>query len=210
MALKFIQETERDCLLGLWEIDEEYEQLRAQVALDAGETERLGSFRHEARKLEFLSVRALLQRMAGGEARIVYDRTNKPYLQDNSFNISISHSGKLTAVLLSRKKKVGIDMEQMTHRISGIAHYFINPAERITEDETKKRYHLYIHWCAKEALYKICDKNALNFRKHMMIEPFEPVVEGRIRGMVDNGKLRQEFDLHYRRMKDYVMVWCCQ
>jgi 4'-phosphopantetheinyl transferase EntD len=105
---------------------------------------------------------------------------------------------------------VGIDLEQMTHRISRIAHYFIHPEEKITEDETKKRYHLYIHWCAKEALFKICDKNALNFRKHMFIEPFDPAVEGDIRGRVDNGKIQLTFDLHYRRMKDYVMVWCCK
>ncbi len=210
MALKFIQKTQEDCLLGVWEIDEEYEQLHEKVLLDPAEEQRLASFRNPARKLEYLSVRVLLQQMAGPSARIVYDRTNKPYLQDNQYNISISHSGKLTSVLLSRKKKVGIDMEQMTHRISRIARYFIHPDEKITEDESKKRYHLYIHWCAKEALYKICDKNALNFRKHMVIEPFEPVVEGTIRGTVDNGRIKEAFDLHYRRMKDYVMVWCCK
>ena len=209
MSLKFIQETDRDCLLGVWEINEGFDQLREQVFLSPDEEVRLASFRHEARKLEFLSVRALLQQMAGREARIVYDRTNKPYLEDNQYNISISHSGNLTSVLLSREKKVGIDMEQMTHRISRISHYFINPEEKITEDETKKRYHLYIHWCAKEALYKICDKNALNFRTHMVIEPFDPAVEGTIRGHVDNGKMQRTFDLQYRRMKDYVMVWCC-
>ncbi len=210
MGLKFIQETERDCMLGVWEINEEQEWLRKEVTLTPAEEQRLESFRNEARKLEFLSVRALLQRMAGGEARIVYDRTNKPYLENNEYNISISHSGKFTSVLLSRTMKVGIDMEQMTHRISRISHYFIHPGEKITEDETKKRYHLYIHWCAKEALYKICDKNVLNFRKHMIIEPFDPAVEGTIRGRVDNGIIRMTFDLHYRRMKDYVMVWCCK
>ncbi len=210
MGLKFIQETEEDCLLGVWEIDEDYEQLRKEVILDPAEEKRLRSFRNPSRKLEYLSVRILLQTMAGSSARIIYDRTNKPFLQDKLYNISISHSGKLTSVLLSKKKKVGIDMEQMTHRISRIAHYFIHPDEKIVEDESKKRYHLYIHWCAKEALYKICDKNALNFRKHMVIEPFEPAVEGVIRGRVDNGKIKRMYDLHYRRMKDYVMVWCCK
>ncbi len=210
MGLKFIQETGDDCRLGVWEIDEDYDTLRARVQLDPAEKERLASFRNPARKLEYLSVRALLQQMAGASARIVYDRTNKPYIQDNQFNISISHSGKFTSVLLSREKKVGIDMEQMTHRISRIAHYFIHPDEQITEDGSKKRYHLYIHWCAKEALYKICDKNALIFRKHMVIEPFDPAVEGMIRGRVNNGRINEVFDMHYRRMKDYVMVWCCK
>ncbi len=211
MALKFIQEPEEDCLLGVWEIEEDLAALRSMVELEPAEEERLDSFRREARQLEFLSVRVLLQRMVGHEARIVYDATtNKPFLQDRSRNISISHSGKLTAILLSREKKVGLDMEQMTHRISSIAHYFINPAERITDDETKKRYHLYIHWCAKEAMYKICDRNALNFREHMILESFDPGVEGEVRGRVEHGHLHKEFLLHYRRMKDYVMVWCCE
>jgi hypothetical protein len=43
----------------------------------------------------------------------------------------------------------------------------------------------------------------------MIIEPFEPGVEGVIHAGVDNGTMRASFDLHYRRMKDYVMVWCC-
>jgi len=211
MGLKFIQEPEEDCLLGVWEIEEDLPVLRGMVRLEEEEEQRLDSFRNEARRLEFLSVRVLLQRMIGPRARIVYDpSTNKPYLHDRSYNISISHSGKLTAILLSQKKKVGLDMEQMTHRISSIAHYFINPAERITDDETRKRYHLYIHWCAKEAMYKICDKNALNFREHMVLEPFDPAVEGTVVGHVDNGRIRDDFHLHYRRMKDYVLVWCCK
>ncbi len=210
MGLVFIKETDKDCKLGMWEIREDYDELLAQVSLEDKEKERLASFKNHARKLEFLSVRALLQTMLDPGARIVYDRTNKPYLRDNSYRISISHSGDYTAIFLSRKRRVGVDMEKMTHRISKIARFFINPAEKITPEEDKKRYHLYIHWCAKEALYKICDKNALNFRKHLIIKPFEPKDEGVIRGRVNNEIYNEEFILHYVRMEDYVLVWCCK
>ncbi len=210
MSLKFIKDTDSDCKLGLWSIDEEYNRLFEKVILDPGEKERLVSFRNQARKLEFLSVRALLQKMAGSSARIVYNTTNKPYLSDHSYHISISHSGKYTSILLSRSKRVGVDMELMSHRISKIADRFINPVEKIVADSEKRRYHLYIHWCAKEALYKICDKNALNFKKHLIINPFEPEDEGLISGYVDNEIIREAFDLHYVRMWQYVIVWCCK
>ncbi len=210
MSLVFIKETDKDCKLGLWKINESYEELVGRVDLDDHERERLESFKNPARKLEFLSVRALLQEMAEKNARIVYDRTNKPYLRDNSYRISISHSGEYTSIFLSRTRHVGVDMEKMTHRISRIAHYFINPAEQITTDENKRRYHLYIHWCAKEALYKICDKNALNFKEHLIIRPFEPADEGVIQGYVNNELIKEEFTLHYVRMNDYVLVWCCK
>ncbi|HHJ11050.1 MAG TPA: 4'-phosphopantetheinyl transferase superfamily protein [Bacteroidetes bacterium] len=211
MSLVFIKEKDKDCKLGMWEITEDYEELAKEVSLDDKERERLETFRNYARKLEFLSVRALLQIMIDSRARIVYNRTNKPYLRDNSYRISISHSGNYTAILLSRTKRVGVDMEKMTHRISRIAHYFINPDEKITPDEKKMRYHLYIHWCAKETLYKICDKNGLNFRKNLIICPFEPEDEGIIQGYVDNEMINKEnYTMHYVRMDDYVLVWCCK
>ena len=210
MSLVLIKETDKDCKLGLWEIKEDYNVLLEKVFLDDKEKERLEAFRNQARKLEFLSVRALLQTMVDPQARIVYDRTNKPYLRDNSYRISISHSGSYTAIFLSRARRVGVDMEKMTHRISKIAHYFINPDEKITPDKKKQRYHLYIHWCAKESLYKICDKNALNFKKHLIIRPFEPEDEGAIQGYVNNEMIREDFTLHYVRMEDYVLVWCCK
>jgi len=210
MGLKFIKTTDKDCLLGLWEINEEYDRLLAEVSLDPEEKKRLDSFRYLPRKLEYLSVRALLQTMLNPQARIVYDSTNKPYLKDNSYGISISHSGKYTAIFLSHSRRVGVDMEYMSHRISNLAHRFVNPVEKIVEDTEKQRYHLYIHWCAKEALYKITDKNRLNFKKHLIIKPFEPQDEGIIHGVVNNEYINEEFDLMYVRMDNYIIVWCCK
>ena len=83
------------------------------MLLDSEEKKRYKGFRSNSRKLEFLSVRALLSELIGKEARILYNKNNKPFLNDGSRFISISHSHKLTAILLSTNEKVGIDLEYM-------------------------------------------------------------------------------------------------
>jgi hypothetical protein len=141
-------------------------------------------------------------------SRIIYNEARKPFLLDNSYNISISHSNKLTSILIGRYMRVGIDMEYMSHRISRIANRFIHEEEVITPEPDLVKYHLYIHWCAKEALYKICDKQYINFKKNLRIDPFIPADKGEITGTVDNIKGTDTYRLSYMRMDDYITVWC--
>ncbi len=210
MGLITNNEIQKDCLLGIWEINEDYDSLLSMTCLESEEVERLGGFMNYNRKLEFLSVRVLLQLMINKNARIIYDSTRKPFLKDDSYHISISHSFKYTSILLSKTMNVGIDLEYMSHRISKIAHKFIHPDEIITEDPDLIRYHLYVHWCAKEALYKICDKNMLNFKNNLIIKPFELQNHGEIKGTVHTGIKHEEFDMLYFNINNYVLVLCCK
>jgi len=160
-------------ILGVWKIEEDLKTLLESVILDNGDKKKYKVFASTSRKLEFLSVRALLAELLGKDARIIYNKNNKPFLKDGSRFISISHSYKLTAILLSTNEKVGIDLEHMNSNIGRIAFKFINRREKITREQENRRYHLYLHWCAKEALYKICDKEGISIKKNITIEPFE-------------------------------------
>ena len=142
-------------ILGVWKIEEDINTLMEMVTLDPEDLKRYKGYSSNSRKLEFLSVRALLAELLGKDARIVYNKNNKPFLKDGSRFISITHSHKLTAILTSTNEKVGIDLEHMSSNIAAIAFKFVNRREKITKDPEKRRYHLYLHWCAKEALYKI-------------------------------------------------------
>jgi 4'-phosphopantetheinyl transferase len=194
-------------VLGVWKIEEDLDALLALVVLDPEEMKRYKSFRSNSRKLEFLSVRALLAELLGKESRIVYNKNNKPFLKDGSHFISISHSHKLTAILLSTNEKVGIDLEYMSTNISAFAFKFINRKEKILKDPEFRRYHLYIHWCAKEALYKICDKEGISVRNDITIEPFVLLESGEIKGKVQTKKIKESFDLFYTRYDNYAIVW---
>jgi len=194
-------------ILGVWKIEEDLDTLLGMVTLNTEEKKRYKSFSSNSRKLEFLSVRALLSELIGKEASIVYNKNNKPFIKDGSRFISISHSHKLTAILLSTNEKVGIDLEYMSSNIAAIALKFLNVKEKITKDPDNRKYHLYIHWCAKEALYKICDKEGISIRKNITIEPFEVKDSGEIQGSVHTDRINESFDLVYSKYDNYSIVW---
>jgi 4'-phosphopantetheinyl transferase len=194
-------------ILGVWKIEEDLETLLELAALNNEEKKKYKGFSSTSRKLEFLSVRALLSELIGKEARIAYNKNNKPFLNDGSRFISISHSHKLTAILLSTNEKVGIDLEYMSSNIAALAFKFINTKEKVAKELNQKRYHLYIHWCAKEALYKICDKEGISIRNNITIEPFEVGESGEIKGRVHTSKINESFDLFYSKYDNYAIVW---
>jgi 4'-phosphopantetheinyl transferase len=210
MAIIMNEHFDCGCHLGIWKITEDYNSLISRLKLTREELETLDRFTHMPRKIEWLSVRALLNEMTGNELSIYYNENRKPFIRGNSYYISISHSRDLTSILLSREKKVGIDLEYMSHRIGSICERFINENDEITEDTEQKKYHLYIHWCAKEALYKICDKQDISFKDSLTIERFIPLEKGSIRGRVHNSMRNELFDMSYFCLGNYVVVWTCK
>jgi len=194
-------------ILGVWKIEEDIKTLLSMVELDGEDRKKYRIFKSTSRRLEFLSVRALLAELLGKDARIVYNKNNKPFLKDGSRFISITHSHKLTAIICSSDEKVGIDLEFMSANISSIAFKFMNRREKVTKNSETRKYHLYIHWCAKESLYKICDKEGISFRNNITILPFDVMESGEIIGRVHTKKINESFDLYYSRYDNYAIVW---
>lgn len=194
-------------VLGIWRIEEDLDMLRKAVVLQPEEKKRFKSFSSTSRKFEFLSVRAMLSELTGGRATIIYNKNNKPFIKDGSMFISISHSHQLTAVMLSTSEKVGIDLEYMRKNIASVALRFINVREKITKDPANKLYHLYLHWCAKEALYKICDKEGISIRNNITVEPFDVHDSGEITGSVHTDAIHESFDMKYINYDNYAIVW---
>ncbi|MCA1756815.1 MAG: 4'-phosphopantetheinyl transferase superfamily protein [Bacteroidales bacterium] len=194
-------------LLGVWKIEEDIKTLLCMVDLSPEDRKKYRVFRSNSRKQEFLSVRALLSELLGSGRGIVYNKNNKPFLRDGSHFISITHSNKLTSIMLSTRERIGIDLEYMSSNISALSFKFINRDERLTRKKELKKYHLYLHWCAKEALYKICDKEGINIKKDITIFPFEPSDSGDIKGRVKSERIDELFDLQYTRYDNYAIVW---
>jgi 4'-phosphopantetheinyl transferase len=210
MSIVYRKIIRNSCMLGIWKTTEDFDTLFSSLTLDESQRKTLDSFKSLNRKLEWMSVRALLNDLLQRNTRIIYNGDRKPYLEDRSYNISISHSKELTAILLSKDCRVGIDLEYMTPRISSIAYKFINERERLTNDLEKRTYHLYVHWCAKEALYKICNRKNLNFRDSFTIDPFPLDDEGTITGSALGPDISEVFNLNYFRIENYSIVWCCK
>ena len=197
----------KETIIGVWKIEEDIPALLGMVDMGPVDKKRYNVFRSTSRKLEFLSVRALLAEMLGRDAKIVYNKNNKPFIKDGSHFISITHSNMLTAILISRDERVGIDLEYMRLNINAFASKFLNKKEKITRRWADRTYHLYIHWCAKEAIYKICDKEGINIVNDITIEQFTVKESGEIKGSVQNERISDQFTLFYSKYDNYTIVW---
>ncbi len=156
-------------ILGVWKIEEDIKTLMGMVELDEDDRKKYRVFKSTLQEAGIPQCKSFACRITGKDARIVYNKNNKPFLKDGSRFISISHSHKLTAILCSGNERVGIDLEYMSSNIGAIAFKFLNRKEKVTKNPENRKYHLYIHWCAKESLYKICDKEGISFRNNIRI-----------------------------------------
>ncbi len=195
------------CRLGVWEIKESYNELFSKLDLNREEIDTLESFKNHKRKLEWLSVRVLINTLTQKNNHIVYNGNRKPFLADKSYHISISHSDHYVTVIISTQSSVGIDIEKIQPKITHIAEKFINKTEFQHIDSRNKIYHLYLYWCAKEALYKMFDKKDISFKSNIFIDPFNPEDEGTLTGKVITQEINEKIRLNYFHINNYSIVW---
>jgi len=130
----------------------------------------------ENRKREWLAIRVLLKKILGEEKEILYNSLGKPYLSDNSFFISISHTKGYAAIILNKENEVAIDIEKISSRVENIRKRFVNEEEEKALSKNNERIHLLLHWSAKESLFKWLGVENVDFKTHLHICPFEPTI----------------------------------
>ena len=149
-----------DAIIGLWEMaDGEFDSSNDDY-LRVVQITAEKKYKSKARCMEYVCERALLKEMMNGDdVEIFHNEDGKPLL-NNGFNISISHTRGLVAIILSEKyKNVGIDIEYVSSRVEKIASRFMREDERADDINS-----LLIHWCAKETVYKLFSSEHLDFK----------------------------------------------
>ncbi|MDD5184039.1 MAG: 4'-phosphopantetheinyl transferase superfamily protein [Paludibacter sp.] len=188
------------------EIDESADELLTkfdQIEFYSDEYNKISS---EKRKREFLGVRLALKELLGTNVMVSYDSNGKPCLQDNSYHISISHSGNWIAVIAHPTRVVGIDIECPSDKIQKLYTRFLSEKEQEDLSQGKNLKQLQLAWSVKEALYKIIGKEAVDFAKQLQIFPFEVKTEGEI-----NAKhvlTEKHYKLSYYQTDAYTLVYC--
>ena len=162
----------------------------------------------ETRKQEWLSIRLLLKEILGEEKEIVYRESGKPVLKDQSYNLSISHTKGYIAIILNKKKSVGIDIERISNRVYNIRSRFLNEKEEINISTQNELTHLLLHWSAKETLFKVLDENEVDFKTQLHIHPFEPIINKWAQFTASETKTEKEetFVIDYLVTKEYVVT----
>jgi phosphopantetheine--protein transferase-like protein len=194
--------------LLIWEIEESPEWFLEALHLDEDELLQYNGFRTDQRRVHWLAYRHLLKNVLGKgkQIRVKYDPHSKPFIDLSDEHISVSHSGKFAAVITSKSSKVGIDIEQIHPRLHRVAGKFLSPEEGNAEDTELSTEHLCLHWCAKEAIYKLHGERELDFLKHIRILKPEENPNGLLAGrIIQNGSL-QECELRAEKIEDYYLV----
>jgi phosphopantetheinyl transferase (holo-ACP synthase) len=160
------------------------------------------------RQREWLSVRVLLKNILGRERQILYTDSGKPYLDDASYNISISHTKSYVAIALDNNHPVAIDIEQISPRVEKIRSRFMNETEELNLSKTCPLIHLLLHWSAKETLVKYLDNKDIEFQSQLHIHPFEPLVGEWDLFTAQETKTtkRETVNIRYFVAKDYVLT----
>jgi len=198
---------ETDCRWGIWKMEESIEDLLMLFSDPGQQLEQMQHLTAQCRRLEWLSVRALLKNLCGEEKLIEYLPSGMPYLSDNSFHISISHTRGYVAVILSSQKKVGIDIEQYGERILKLRAKFLSEQEIETINADKEVYHLLLYWSAKETVFKLLGEQDVEFREHLLINPFNPEGKGTFTACEFRTDKKQQFLIHYQTHPDFVITW---
>ena len=185
-------ESYQDARFGIWEMSDspsDYHEWYAEASL---------LYKSEARRKEYVFVRALLERMTGAKQVILHDKSGKPYL-DGNMQISLSHTKGYCAVIVSDSRAVGIDIEYMSDRVDKIARKFIRNDEPMATTIQKL-----LLWSAKEAVYKLFSSYRLDYFE-MRVFPFEVSWQGIMR--IENLRNHSIVDVAYRVCQHYVLTY---
>jgi phosphopantetheinyl transferase len=207
----FSKENINEGTLALWEITESPEELLLLLNLTHKETEKYKKFSNIRRKKEWLATRILLKEVISEPSTICYQKDGKPYLQNNPYNIGISHSAEFAVLYIHKEKTPGIDIENRDRSIEKIAPKFMSEAELksclINKDEYSKNK-LFIHWSAKEAVFKMIPHQGIEFSTQIIVSPFNMNNQGGKIDAVYRHKEKQEvIPLSYRFIKNNLLVW---
>ena len=144
-------------------MEETEEQLRAMCDLCDEDLCRIDNCKATKRRIELLSVRALLK--AAGINQTIHYNDRKPYL-DCGY-ISISHSADIAAIIYNPDFPVGIDIEKISPRIQRIATRAFSEEEiAATNGDLEK---LTILWNCKECVFKLANDEGIDFRKMIKV-----------------------------------------
>lgn len=190
-------------VLSIWKMDESIEDLLALFHEKRSLYEReLREYRSNKRKLEYLSVRALLAQALGHDCVVSHDENGKPALpEENHLHISVTHTQGYAAILVSPHREVGLDIEQFSDKIFRVKHKFLNGEEMNTIDSTDKTQ-LLLGWCAKEAVYKLYEGLRPEYWEQVIIKKLD-LHDGTMSVEVED---RPSVCLRFRMFPDFVMV----
>ena len=158
-------------------------------------------------KEQFLATRKLLA-LENPDYKITYDIDGKPLL-NSEFNISISHSHEVAAIVMSNKKRIGLDVQLKENKILNLQNKFLNKFEKLNIGRDPSIDILTMIWTSKECIYKAIGLKGVSFSKNIQIEKFTE--KDKIgKGYYINGTEKVKFDFKFFYLDEYIVCYGSQ
>ncbi|MEZ4956564.1 MAG: 4'-phosphopantetheinyl transferase superfamily protein [Saprospiraceae bacterium] len=203
------QEWEHGHQWAVWKIEEDEKFFFDHLVLHESESAEVAQLKGR-RRLEWLASRYLVHLMVSDEPDwdripLLKDEFGKPHLDDHELYVSFSHSYDFVAVILGRMT-VGIDIQKFVPKITALERKFMREEESVSLGKMSRLEHLHIYWGAKEALYKCYGRRQLDFKQHILVEPFAYQESGKTSGTVSKNGFHQTYDIFFEKSDNYFLV----
>lgn len=191
--------------VGIWHISEPEDFFREKVNVAR-------EVHHPHKRLQHLAARYLLTILEHDfpVCEIQLSKSKKPFLPKNSYFFSLAHSGNYAVAIVSKKYRVGIDVEMIGEKVQKIAPKFLNPEEQAFLDKEKQIEQLIVCWSAKEAVYKWDGDGGVSFRENIHIQPFSYDLSGSFHTLFTKNGHSENLHVHYQIEKDHCVAWAIE
>ncbi|MDO5442814.1 MAG: 4'-phosphopantetheinyl transferase superfamily protein [Bacteroidia bacterium] len=210
MALYLLKELDNTAKVAVWQITETEAELRELSSTPSDEMEEISFIKSESLRKQRLAVRALLNELFGEKVYLAHHDNGKPYIENDSINISITHTEKYVAVILDQNDEVGIDIESMDRDFSVVEKKALSEDEKddLDDDKEEKNEQLAIYWCAKEAIFKKMSQYNVDFAEQIEVDRFRSKGEGELEAtFIHKDGYEEELELQYITFDRHVLVW---
>jgi phosphopantetheinyl transferase len=153
---------------------------------------------------QFLATRKILTQ-ENSKYQITYDIKGKPSL-NSKYNISISHSHEIAALVISDNSKIGLDVQLNENKIFNIQDKFLNPSEKLNIGKNPSLKILTMIWTSKESIYKAVGLKGISFSDNIKIEKVVEEDKTGI-GYYTNGSEKVKFDLKFFYIDEYTICY---
>lgn len=171
-----------------------------QFAQQKEELGKLNSVKAPQKRLEYLTSLKLIKDQFGFKALLSKNKFGAPFIKGIDKRISLSHS--FPKVVLAVSDNVcGVDVEEVKPKVLRIASKFLNPFEIEQTENTSTKTTLF--WSAKETIFKIYQKGAVDFKDHIHLKLLDDE-SIKAQFLKENGF---EIILKYKVLEPYVLVY---
>ena len=222
MPIFFQQDIDESTKLAVWKIEEEEDFFLQHVPLQREIT-------HPHKRLQHLAGRYLLQYLFPDFPinLIKIADTRKPYLEDEAYHFSISHCSSYAAAIVSKGKRVGVDIEVPSLKVEKIMHKFLHEEEEKafrfklqvgSGNKEVDNHHdnpqpqtpnpkLTLLWSCKEAVFKWWSYGNVDFSEMIRLQPFELKSCGIIRAQFLAPQKKIDLLLNYQVWEKLCLAW---